>query len=187
MTGNRRGRRRKSLLHLCGSVIAAIAAGVLWSQPARAALSEDAQATAQGLGPVHIGMTVAQAEKVIGAPITYDPSAGGGRDCRYAWPSAGMKQVRFIIAHGVIVRIDIDDFAITTDKGARIGDSEARIKTLYAGDVVENPDPYIPGGHDYIVPSADNKTAILFETDGEVVLSYRVGDRKAVGWAAGCQ
>ncbi len=187
MTRNRRGRRRKPLLHLCGGAIAAIAAGVLWSQPARAALDEDAQANAQGLGPVRIGMTVAQAEKAIGAPITYDPSAGGGRDCRYAWPSAGMKQVRFIIARGVILRIDISDYAITTDKGARIGDAEARIKAIYAGDVVENPHPYIPGGHDLIVPSADNKSAILFETDGEVVLAYRVGERKAVGWAAGCQ
>lgn len=187
MTGNRRGRRCKPLLHLCGGAIAALAAGVFWSQAGLAALTEDAQATAGGLGPVRIGMTVAQAEKAIGAPITYDPSAGGGRDCRYAWPSAGMKQVRFIIARGIILRIDIDDFAITTDKGARIGDSEARIKTLYAGDVVENPDPYIPGGHDFIVPSADNKTAILFETDGEVVLGYRMGDRKAVGWSSGCQ
>ena len=53
--------------------------------------------------------------------------------------------------------------------------------------MVENPHPYIPGGHDLIVPSADNKSAILFETDGEVVLAYRVGERKAVGWAAGCQ
>lgn len=186
MTGTWSG-RRKPLVRLGGGAIAAIAAGLLWAHAARAALTEDAQASMEGLGPVRIGMTVAQAEKAIGAPITYDTSAGGGQACRYAWPSAGMKQIRFIIAHGVILRIDIADYEITTDKGARIGDSEARIKTLYAGDVVENPHPYIPGGHDLIVPSADNKSAILFETDGEVVLAYRVGERKAVGWAAGCQ
>ena len=183
----RHGRRRRPLLDLCGGAICALAAALLWPHATHAALTEEAQANAEGLGPVKIGMTVAQAEKALGAPIAYDPNAGGGGGCRYAWPSAGMRQIRFIIARGVILRVDINDYQITTDKGARIGDPEARIKALYGGDVVEMPHPYIPGGHDLIVPSADNKRAILFESDGEVVLAYRVGDRKAVGWAAGCQ
>lgn len=182
-----RGGRLKPLARWGAGAIAAIVAGMLWSHAASPALTEAAKATAEGLGPVRIGMTVVQAEKEIGAQIVYDTTAGTEESCRYAWPNAGMKQVRFIISHGVIVRIDVNDYEITTEKGARIGDSEARIKSLYRGDVVEMPHPYIAGGHDLIVPSADNKYAILFETDGEVVLGYRMGDRKAVGWSSGCQ
>lgn len=182
-----RGWRLKALARCGAAAIAMIAAGLLWSHAARAVLTEAAKATAEGLGPIRIGMTVAEAEKEVGAQIVYDTTAGSEESCRYAWPNAGMKQVRFIISHGVIVRIDVNDYEITTEKGARIGDSEARIKALYREDLVEMPHPYIPGGHDLIVPSANNKYAILFETDGEVVLGYRVGDRKAVGWTAGCQ
>ena len=74
-----------------------------------------------------------------------------------------------------------------TTAGAKIGDSEERVKTLYANRVTVTPHYYIqPEGHYLTIVSKDGRHAIRFETDGKKVLTYSAGKLNAVRLVEGC-
>jgi len=87
-----------------------------------------------------------------------------------------------------IGRVDVDSGAVATSTGARIGDSEDRIKSLYPNRVTVSPHEYTDG-HYLTVESgseADSLYRIIFETDGKRVLNYRAGTRPSVEYVEGC-
>lgn len=137
------------------------------------------------LGPVKIGMTTSQASKTLGVPVTRDVGYEGN-DCYYASPKRGMKDVAFMMSGKVIVRIDINSKEYATDKGAKIGDTEARIKRLYKGMYKVYPHKYIENAHDIEVLMKGGKYSIIFETDGRRVTRFRVGKTEQVGYVEGC-
>ncbi len=87
-----------------------------------------------------------------------------------------------------LVRIDVRDSTAATREGARVGDSEARIKSLYGSAVRVEPHKYTgPMGHYLIVtPAGDTTRLIVFETDGQRVTTFRVGKRPQVEYVEGC-
>jgi hypothetical protein len=172
-----------------GGVAAIFGVGAIWllTGMGGATKFDGAQASFDGLGPVLIGMTIPQVEKALGIPLAVDSFGNEDMPCQRAWPSSGLAQVHFMAVHNAIQRIDIEDQSIATDRGAKIGDSEERIRSLYPPPILERPDPNFPEGHYMIVSSADGKRALLFATDGEVVLTYRVGERRAIEQIAGCE
>ena len=75
-----------------------------------------------------------------------------------------------MVIGGQIARVDIyGNSRITTVRGAKIGDSEDRIKSLYPGQIRVTPHEYVRGGH-YLtfVPrdASDRQYRLVFETDG---------------------
>ena len=82
-------------------------------------------------------------------------------------------------------RIEIESKAYATDKGAKIGDTEAKIKRLYKG-VKVSPQKYDEKKHDMEVYSGDKEYLIIFETDGKRVTAFRVGKAEEVGLVEGC-
>ena len=95
----------------------------------------------------------------------------------------------FMIEKGIVSRVDVARTStIATEAGARIGDTEARIKTLYPGRVTVEPHKYTDGHYLVVTPSAtaDQAFRIVFETDGEKVLRYRSGRMPAVQYVEGC-
>lgn len=145
------------------------------------------QVTANGIGPVKVGMSVASAEAALrtslAAPVGSDSSG-----CRYATWSGGPPGVRLMIERNEIVRIDVDSAAIPTSAGARVGDSEDRIEALYRGRVVGGPHKYTDGHFLTVTPAdvADSAFRLIFETDGKQVTRYRVGQRPQVEYVEGC-
>lgn len=136
-------------------------------------------------GPVKIGMTRSQAAKALGVSVLR--GAGyEGNDCYYASPKTGFKDIAFMMSGRSIVRIDIGNKDYATDKGAKIGDSEARIKLLYKGFYEVSPHKYVEGGHYIEVKVKGRKNIIIFETDGKLVVNYRVGKPEQVGYVEGC-
>ena len=85
-----------------------------------------------------------------------------------------------------IVRIDISSNEYATDNGAKIGDSEARIKSLYKGRYKVSLHKYVEGGHYIEIKMAGGKYELLFETDGKLVTNFRVGKLEQVGYVEGC-
>jgi hypothetical protein len=76
---------------------------------------------------------------------------------------------------------------LATAEGARVGDSEARIKEIYGDRVTVQPHKYLPNGHYLVVAAAgDAANRIVFETDGKVVTTYRAGRRPEVENVEGC-
>ncbi len=136
-------------------------------------------------GSVKIGMTASQAAKVLGVRVTRDAGYEGG-NCYYTSPKRGFKDIAFMMSGRRIARIDINSKEYATDKGAKIGDTEARIKRLYKGRYKVYQNKYVDYAHDIEVEMKGGKFSIIFETDGKRVVSYRVGRPEQVGYVEGC-
>jgi hypothetical protein len=112
----------------------------------------------------------------------------GPDQCRIvAWPD-GPPGLRLMIEGSEIVRIDVDSGNVTTSLGARVGDTEERIKQLYAGRVTPGPHKYSTGHYLTVTPAdaADSAFRLVFETDGKTVTRYRAGKRPQVEYVEGC-
>jgi len=145
------------------------------------ALNED------GLGPVQVGMTLAEAVNM--GLLNENPNMK--KECDFVFPAVGAgvpDNIGVMIVRGKVARIDVDTGSVTTEDGAKIGDTEEKIKSIYDGDVQVEPHKYIPGGHYMIVmgDSASAGKAIVFETNGKVVTNFRAGRLPEVKWVEGC-
>jgi len=143
--------------------------------------------TERGIGNLRAGMTVAEARAAVPAF-----SVAASRDstaCTYAKTDGLPPGVMVMVEGGKVVRVEVRRGTIATSTGARIGDSEDRIKTLYPGQVAVTPHKYTTGGHYLtVVPAsgADASYRIIFETDGKKVVNYRAGLRPQVEYVEGC-
>lgn len=124
-------------------------------------------------GSVKIGMTASQAAKILGVRVTRD-AGYEGNTCYYTSPKRIFKNIAFMMSGRRIARIDIDSKEYATDRGAKIGDTEARIKQLYKGKYKIFQHKYVDDAHYIEVEMKGGKYSILFETDGKRVVTYRV-------------
>jgi hypothetical protein len=143
--------------------------------------------TEDGLGQIQVGMTLDEAVSL--GLLSENPTMNA--KCDYVFPAVGAgipEGVSVMVVRGKIARIDVDTGAVTTEEGARIGDTEDKIKTIYGDDLQIQPHKYITGGHYMIVPgdSASAGKAIVFETDGQRVTMFRGGRQPEVQWVEGC-
>jgi hypothetical protein len=129
-------------------------------------------------------MTAGDARRVLGMPAGAKTSDG----CAYIAGTAQTKlHANVMLAGDTVVRFDVLDKGIATAEGARVGDTEERIRQLYQGRVAEQPHKYVPGGHYLVVtPAGESVERIVFETDGHVVTKYRAGRRPEVENVEGC-
>lgn len=157
---------------------------------AQAKLTDRSQVFINGIGPIRVGMTVNQAAQAAGTKLVQIESGGEEGGCFYFQPQREPKGIGFMVIDRRIARIDIwENKRITTAKGAKIGDTETRIKSLYPGQIQVTPHTYVEKGH-YLtfVPkdNADKIYRLLFETDGTRVTQYRSGKVAEVEAVEGC-
>jgi hypothetical protein len=152
------------------------------------ALTEESRLGTNGIGPVIVGMTVKQAEAASGRTFKWDNSSGD--ICTYASPN-GIKGLSFMVIRGVIERVNITNPKMFTLSGAKIGDTEARIKQLYPGQIKVTPHPYTGGrGGKYLTfypkDQQDKQYRLIFETRNGKVTFFRGGYSGAVEAIEGC-
>lgn len=153
-------------------------------------LTANSKLTTSSLGPVEVGMTVAEAAKA--ARIEFGPEPSGGEEwgCSYVQPKGQPADVAFMVTDGQIARIDIDSKKVKTLSGAGIGDTEAQIRKLYPGQIETEPHKYVPGGKYLIfVPRtpSERNYRVIFETDENgVVKRFRSGKLPEVAYVEGC-
>lgn len=140
--------------------------------------------TSRGIGPVMAGMTVEETRAALGAELPEPIDSG----CTYITPAVGPAGVRLMVVDGHVVRVDISDTTVSTSVGARVGDSEARVESLYRGRVQTTPHKYTKGHYLTVIPAtpADSLFRLVFETDSGRVTSYRAGLLPMVEWVEGC-
>jgi hypothetical protein len=129
-----------------------------------------------GLGQIQIGMNLDDAVNM--GLLNENPNMNP--NCDFVFPAVGAgipDGVSVMVVKGKVARIDVDTGAVTTDDGAKIGDSEDRLKSLYGEDLQVEPHKYNPGWHYMTVlgDSASAGKAIVFETDGKRVTMFRAG------------
>ena len=145
--------------------------------------------TERGIGSINAGMTIDEASTAAQATLTPKDGAAAGSTCTYLdWPGAP-SGVRLMSENARVVRVDIEDSTVTTQEGARVGDSADRITTLYSGRVADSPHKYSPTGRYLTVTPAspaDSAYRIVFEVENGRVTRFRSGIRPAVEYVEGC-
>jgi hypothetical protein len=136
-----------------------------------------------GIGSVQVGATAAGSRAAFGEAFSPDSVAKG---CHHVVVSGAPGRVLAMVVDGRIVRVETRDSSIVTDRGARIGDAEARIDSLYSGRVTVEPHKYVNGHYLIVAPETSDSTRLIFETDGARVMSFRAGLLPAVAWVEGC-
>ncbi len=139
----------------------------------------------RGIGPISAGMTVAEANAASGNRLIVPAKL---EECDFVRTGRGPDDLLFMVIEGKIARVDVArSSTVTTEAGAKIGDTEDRIKALYPGVAVQ-PHKYTDGHYLVVTPSAttDQAYRIVFETDGQKVLRYRSGRMPAVEYVEGC-
>ncbi|HEY9825579.1 MAG TPA: hypothetical protein V6D19_09035 [Stenomitos sp.] len=166
-------------------------------------LSEQSKLVIDGIGPIRVGMTVAEAEQSSGIQLKEQGGRAGNGSCYYLRPQSGPQGLGFMVisnradqrivrTQDRIARVDVyRDSRITTLSGAKIGDTEAQVRALYPGRIQETPHKYTSdqGGH-YLtyVPkdAADQNYRLIFETLNGRITAFRAGKRPEVDFVEGC-
>ncbi len=142
--------------------------------------------TPEGFGPLQAGQSVAEAAEAAGSAFTLPADASP--ECGYATWAAAPAGVRVMVERDTVVRVEVTQAGVTTAEGARVGDHEGRINSLYDGRVFIRPHKYTTGKYMIVAPPADADTLfrIVFETDGQRVTQFRSGRLPAVEYVEGC-
>jgi hypothetical protein len=142
----------------------------------------------EGLGQIQIGMNLTDAVNM--GLLNENPTMN--TQCDFVFPAVGAgipDGVSVMVVKGKIARIDVDTGSVTTEDGAKIGDTEDHIKSIYGDEVKIEPHKYIEGGH-YMTVAGDSASAgkaLVFETDGKRVTMFRGGRVPEVKWVEGCR
>jgi hypothetical protein len=141
----------------------------------------------RGIGAVRVGMSVRQAERVIGRKLQLNLDSKSGSTCGYA-SVAKQAGIYFMTTDRNISRIDIRNPKVKTVSGAKVGDSEQRIARLYGTRLKVSPHKYTKGHYLTVIPqdAGDRNYRLIFETDGKKVTAYRVGKLPEVEYVEGC-
>ena len=148
--------------------------------------TDSAAVTERGLGPLRVGMTIAEATAALGGALVV-PANADTSGCDYVQWRGAPPGVMVMVDEHRVARVDVDSAGVATAAGARVGDSEERVKGLYPGRVVVSPHKYEDGNYLTVTPDASDTTyAIVFETSKGRVTRYRAGRRPQVEYVEGC-
>lgn len=188
-------------LRLLGFFVGTIAIFLLLNLPlhAQAQLTEQSKLAIDGIGPIRVGMTVAQAEDSARTQLV----GGGEGSCYHLRPQSEPQGLALMVIsdrqdgrrdrdQDRIARVDVyPGSRVTTLSGAKIGDTEEQIQSLYPGRIQVSPHNYTGyrGGH-YLtfVPQdeADRNYRLVFETLKGRVTTFRSGKLPEVEFVEGC-
>src|SRR5262245_40463555 len=142
--------------------------------------------SAQGFGGVHVGMNVEEASRAYGSPLgPAVPIGDDERSCYYVSPQGGVGPVSFMIVNERVARVDIDEPGPVTAAGVGVGSRESEVRLAYGRRVEASPHKYA-GPQAHYLTVAEGDSAIIFETDGTRVITYRAGKLPEVGWVERC-
>jgi hypothetical protein len=166
-------------------------------------LTEQSKVFINGIGPIRVGMTVAEAESSAKVKLVEKGGRAGIGGCYSLHPQSGPQNLslmvisnrednRIVRNQDRIARVDVyKGSRITTLSGAKVGDTEAQIKALYPGQIKVTPHHYTAqqGGH-YLTlmpkDAVDRDYRLVFETLGGRVTQFRSGKLPEVEFVEGC-
>jgi hypothetical protein len=142
------------------------------------------QVTPTGIGTIQAGWTLAQLNASLGDQLA--PTYEYNEECDHVMPAGVPRGVSLMVIKDTVMRVNVDSAGVLTIEGAGVGDSEARIDSLYQGRVTVEPHKYTDGH--YLVVKSPNDTLhqLIFETDGQRVVRYRSGQLPYVRYIEGC-
>lgn len=155
--------------------------------------------TAEGWGPLRIGMTRAEVTEAVGTTATPDAvSSDDPEACDQFQPQGAPEGLYVMLEQGVLTRISISEpSTLRTDRGFGIGSTGDEVKAAYGAAAVVEPHRYVDPPAEYITvwnggapsqPYVEDPAArgISYETgsDGHVI-AISVGG-PAIQYVEGC-
>lgn len=145
--------------------------------------------SAHTFGSLRLGSTVTQASSDIGDAIDMSRYGSDFGTCDFVRaPSMPGGTWLMVIDSTDVARVDVDSASVLTTRGVGVGSTEQQVIDAYRGAIRVEPHHYTgPTGH-YLVHLAPDDTmfAVVFETDGSRVTSYRAGRQPEVMYVEGC-
>lgn len=178
-------------LSFCGMV-------VFWSCVAPVVFARD-DLTFEGLGVLHLGMTVKEAEHAIASSLApRDENFYENSSCWYTYRVEQINDgISYMVNGDKIRRIDVDRLdqkkqPIRTAEGIGIDSTHEQILEAYGTKVKVELHPYLGNDGNYlIIDNPEKLSRIIFETykaDGKsgIVDRFRVGFQPEVDYIEGC-
>lgn len=144
--------------------------------------------TAQGFGPLRIGMTRAEVETALGADS--NPGAVGGPDpasCDIFHPVRAPQGMMVMVEDGVLTSIWLDDGStLKTDRGFGVGDQASAIKAAYGPTATVTPHKYAAAPAEYVTTWSVGGAPGYVQNPAARGVAYHIGtDGRAEHVAAG--
>jgi hypothetical protein len=188
-------RKLKSSTNLVALLISTIAILVIWitSVNASVKITERSKLALNGIGPIRVGMTIDEASQAAGVKSVKLFGGFSTEYCTYIELLGVPKGINFMVTKNRIARVDISNKRISTIRGAKIGDTEDRIFSLYPGQIKATRHEYAwrtfnNAKYLTFVPKddADKNYRIVFETSKNRVFSFHSGKLPEVMYIEGC-
>ena len=135
--------------------------------------------SAQGWGPLRIGMTREEVVAAMGEDA--NPNAVGGPDpesCDQFRPEQAPENLLVMLEQGVLTRISVADGSdLETDRGFGVGDSAADIKAAYGDEAQVSPHKYSEAPAEYITVWTDGPSDEPYREDADARgVVYEIGN-----------
>jgi len=150
--------------------------------------------TAQGYGPLRIGMTVSEIEAAMGPDA--DPGAVGGPDpasCDMFRPARAPEGLLVMVENGVLTSVWVSrNAAVETDRALNVGDTAAEVKRVYGADAVVEPHKYVDAPAEYITvwATADRQgpaaRGLTYEIGADGKVESIAGGGPSILYVEGC-
>jgi hypothetical protein len=137
-----------------------------------------------GVGPVKVGMTLAQLSAALHQEMAADER--DEQSCFYI-NARGHDSVSFMIIDGHMARVEVGAPGVKTSTGIQVGDSEGQVRKIYGARMKVTAHQYIDTGHYLTVRSADGRYGIRFETDEGKITTFYAGKYDAIQYVEGCE
>lgn len=168
------------------ALLAGMSLTLLLAGAAMAADLGGARLSMHGAGPLRIGMSQQQVERVLGRKLGKAEDYEEDTGCRYATPEDVAGGLGLMLIDGRLVRIDVEKSGHLTLSGARVGDTGAAVRRKIGG-LRDSEHAYSgPEGRYLTRYSNDGRYGIRFEIEDDQVSRYYVGTAEAIQYVEGC-
>ena len=157
--------------------------------------------TSEGIGPLRIGMALAEITAAAGPDS--DPAGVGGPEpesCDQFRPARAPKGVIVMVEQGRLTRISLDEGArVATDRGIRVGDPASRVRQAYGTALTQSPHEYVEAPAAYLTHWAGRvrvgeggyvedpaARGIRYETDERQRVTVIHGGGSSIQYVEGC-